>query len=424
MTGGVPRRARARAVGVRALGAASLGGVAACAGRARPAPAAPPAGALTWVGTWAAAPQLTEPRNLPPAPGLAGSTLRQIVHVSLGGSRLRLRLSNAFGDGPLTITAAHVARSRGGGAIATGSDRALTFAGRPGITIPAGGAAVSDAVAYDVAPVTDLALSVHVADAPAAVTGHPGSRTTSYLQAGDVVAADSLPAAARVEHWYLVSGVDVARPGGAAVVVLGNSIADGRGSGTDRQNRWPDDLARRLQGDSRTAPVAVLNQGIGGNCVLRACLGPAAVDRFDRDVLAQAGARWLVVSEGVNDIGGARTAGASDSVAAALVAAYRRMIARAHDRGFRVYGATVLPFGGAAYDTPDHERARQTVNAWIRTGRAFDAVIDFDAAMRDPARPERLRPEVDGGDHLHPNEAGYRVMADAIDLALFTPQAP
>jgi lysophospholipase L1-like esterase len=376
-------------------------------------------GDVAWVGTWSAAPQLTEPRNMPPAPGLRGSTLRQVVHVSLGGPSLRLRLSNEFGDGPVTVSAAHLAESRGGGAIVPASDRALTFAGQRTVTIPRGGVAVSDPLAFALAPVSDVAVTMHLADVPGGVTGHPGSRTTSYLQAGDHRSAESMASASRTEHWYLIAGLDVARPRGAAVVVLGNSIADGRGSGTDRQNRWPDNLARRLQQEARTTDVAVLNAGIGGNCVLRECIGPAGVERLERDVLGQPGVRWLIVSEGVNDIGGARTADASAAVARDLVAAYGRMIERAHARGLRVYGATILPFGGSSYDTPEHEAARQTVNAWIRTGGAFDAVVDLDAAMRDPGQPTRLRADVDGGDHLHPNELGYRVMADAIDLGLF-----
>jgi len=218
----------------------------------------------------------------------------------------------------------------------------------------------------------------------------------------------------------VLSGIDVvAERGAAAVVALGNSITDGRGSGTDRNDRWPDDLARRLQTDRRTARVAVLNAGIGGNCVRQCGLGPPAVERLERDVLAQPGARWLVVLAGVNDIGTA-SAEASAGTADSLIAAYRQIIERAHARGLRAYGATLLPFGGSFYDTPEHERARQLVNRWIRAAGAWDAVIDFDAVMRDPAAPTRLRAEVDGGDHLHPNETGYRAMAGAIDLTLFT----
>jgi lysophospholipase L1-like esterase len=203
------------------------------------------------------------------------------------------------------------------------------------------------------------------------------------------------------------------------VVALGNSITDGRGSGTDRQNRWPDELARRLQSEPATRHVAVLNAGIGGNCVLRGCLGPSALARLDRDVLRAPGARWLIVLEGVNDIGQAKDAAQADTIARGLIAAYREIVDRAHARGIAVYGATILPFGGSFYDTPFREGARRLVNEWIRGSGNFDAVIDFDAALRDPAQPARLASAADGGDHLHPNEAGYRMMAAAVDLALF-----
>ena len=205
----------------------------------------------------------------------------------------------------------------------------------------------------------------------------------------------------------------------SSVVILGNSIADGRGSVTDRNNRWPDNLARRLQANPRTSWVGVLNAGIGGNAVIRGGLGPPALERLARDVLQQRGARWLIVSHGVNDIGGARGADAAQAVAGALIQAYQQIIARSRAAGLRVYGATILPFGGSQYDDAHREAARQRVNEWIRSGAAFDAVIDFDAAMRNPSAPARLRPELDSGDHLHPNAAGYVVMAGAIDLRLF-----
>ncbi len=374
-----------------------------------------------WVATWEAAPQLTEERNLPPAPGLSGNTLRQIVHVSLGGERLRLTFSNAFGDGPLAIDDARIAASAGGGATRPGTDVGLAFAGKRSVTLAAGAAVVSDPIKFPVSALSDVAVTIHFGAVPHGITGHPGSRTTSYLQTGDWVADTTPPSAVRVEHWYVLSGIEVIpeHSDAAAVVVLGNSIADGRGSGTDRQDRWPDNLARRLQADPRTNRVAVLNAGIGGNCVLRFCLGPSGLDRLHRDVLDQAGVHWLVVSEGVNDIGGTRSPDASGAVADSLIVAYKRIIDAAHARGLRAYGATILPFGGSFYDSPAHEKARQTVNAWIRDSGAFDAVIDLDLAMRDPAQPSRLRGEVDSGDHLHPNEVGYHRMADAIDLTLF-----
>jgi lysophospholipase L1-like esterase len=377
-----------------------------------------------WVGTWAASPQRTEEANLPPAPGFADATLRQIAHVSIGGKRLRVRFSNAFGKTALTLRSAHAGRAAGGSAIRTQTDEALTFHGRPSVTIPEGALIVSDPLDFDLPPSSDLAVSVHLTGAPADVTGHPGSRTTSYLQAGDEVSAAELPTAARVDHWYFLDGIDVwADRSVAAVAVLGDSITDGRGSTTNGNDRWPDDLARRLQSAKGMAPVAVVNHGIGGNRLLRDGLGPNTLARLDRDVLAQPGVRWLIVLEGINDIGtrvAAKAENESAATAEDIIAAYDQIVARAHARGIRVYGATILPFeGAAAYFTPDGEADRQAVNAWIRTSGRFDAVIDFDLATRDPDRPSRLSPSVDGGDHLHPSAAGYRIMADAVDLDLF-----
>jgi lysophospholipase L1-like esterase len=383
-----------------------------------------------WVGTWGTAPQLVEPANMPPAPGLAGNTLRQVMRVSIGtaapdlrgaAGRVRVRLSNAFGDAPLVINAARLARSVGGSAIDTTSVVALRFAGQSAVTIPAGGAVISDAFDFTLAPRTNVALTMHFGAVPSALTGHPGSRTTSYLQPGNAVDAAALPAAIETVHWYVMTGIDVVSDGAAALVVIGNSITDGRGSTTDRQNRWPDELANRLHAQRGTAHIAVLNQGIGGNCVVFSCLGPAALQRFERDVLGQAGARWLIILEGVNDIGRIRTAQDRESVVQQLVAAYQKLIAQARARGMRVYGATIMPFGGSNYDRPESEAARQTINAWIRTSGSFDAVIDTDAALRDPAQPTRLLPAADTGDHLHPNELGHRMIAEAVNLRLFGP---
>ena len=389
----------------------------ACTPRARPA--AEPA--EHWLATWAPSQQLVEQRNMPPAP-LAGATLRQVFRVTVGGSRLRFTFSNLFGDGPLAIGAARIARSLGAGssAIDPAGQRALTFGGADSVTLAPGGFIVSDPVDFAVGPMTSLAVTLRLGSVPAALTGHPGSRTTSYIAAGDHVSEPELPGAATTEHWYVAARLDVVAAG-AAVAALGNSITDGRGSGTNKDDRWTDDLARRLLADPRTAHLAVINEGLGGNCVLRACLGPPAMERLDRDVLEPAGVRWAIVLEGVNDIGGSRSPAAADSVAEGLIAAYQRIIAAAHARGLKVYGATITPFGGAGYDRPGHEEARAKVNAWIRTSRAFDAVIDFDAAVRDPSDPRRLQPAFDTGDHLHPNEAGYQAMAGAIDLGLFTP---
>ena len=380
-----------------------------------------------WVGTWMAAQQLVEPGNLPPAPGFSDTTLRQVVHVSIGGRTLRVRFSNEFGRAPLTVVSARIARSAGGSAIDSASDRALTFNGRSAAVIPEGAALVSDSLEFEVSPLSNLAVTVYVRGAPPDVTGHPGSRTTSYLQAGNAASAPALPDAVPVDHWYFLSGVEVRAPRTAgAVVILGDSITDGRGSTTNGNDRWPDVLARRLQASPATAQVAVLNAGLGGNRLLRDGLGPNALARLDRDVLAQAGVRWLIVLEGINDIGtaaGALAKGEPAATADDIIGAFAQIIERARAHDIRVYGGTIMPFEGftyAGYFTPEGEADRQRVNAWIRTSGRFDAVIDFDAATRDPAQPSRLSPAVDGGDHLHPSAAGYRIMGESIDLKLFT----
>jgi lysophospholipase L1-like esterase len=382
------------------------------AGRAEPADVGP-----HWVGTWGTAPQLMEPRNLPP-PGLTSNTLRQVVHISIGGKKVRVHFSNAFGNGPLALAAVRAAVSVGGSAIKTETEKALTFSGQPSVTIPAGETIFSDALDFDLAPLSDVAVTIYFHEMPRDVTGHPGSRTTSFLEAGDAVSAAELPAAARTPHWYGLTGIDVlAENPAAAIVTLGDSITDGRGSETDKNNRWPDDFANQLQTHAGTQTLAVLNEGIGGNCVLRGGLGPTAAARFDRDVLGQASVRWLIVLEGVNDIGGSR--GTNSTVADDLIAAYQKFIDQAHAKNIRVFGGTITPFGNSFYDSPSHETARQTVNAWIRNGGKFDAVIDFDAAVRDPQNPSKLLPAADSGDHLHPNVNGYQMMADCVDLKLF-----
>lgn len=351
---------------------------------------------------------------MPPGPGLSNTTLRQIVHVSLGGAQLRVRLSNAFGKQPLLITSIHVAMSLGGSEIKADSDKAVLFHGSPSVTIPSGALMVSDPVAFPLAALSNLAITMHVVTGAADITAHPGSREISYLASGDMVSAPQMTSAAQAVHWYFINGIDVSdsRPS-ASLVVLGDSITDGRGSTTDGNNRWPDDLARRLQAGKKTSNIGVLNEGIGGNRLLLDGLGPNALARLDRDVLAQTGVRWLMVLEGINDIG--TQADTADD----MIAAYEQIIMRAHAHGLRVYGMTILPYEGAAYFRPSGEAERRKVNAWIRSSGKFDAVVDMDAIMRDPRQPAHLAAAVDSGDHLHPSAAGYRKMADSIDLGLF-----
>ncbi len=382
-----------------------------------------------WVHTWTAMPQLTEPHNMPPPPFtdgelvMADATLRQTVRVTAGGRRMRLRFSNAFGGAVLPLTSVTVALPAGGGAgvsaIEPGTARRVTFNGRSYVDVRIGALAVSDPLDFVLVPGTNLTVTVHLArgQASSRITSHPGSRTTSHLLAGDHVSSADLPGATPTDHWYFLSGVEVLRSRTSGVVVIGDSLTDGRGSTTNGNDRWPDQLFDRL----RHHDVAVLNQAAGGNRVLDDGLGPSVLARLDRDLLAQSGVRWLILFEGVNDIGtAAPTAAAQQTVAEDLIAAYQQIADRAHARDIEVYGATLLPFGGSNYDDPDgfRESARQVVNRWIRTSRRFDAVLDFDAAVRDPAAPRRLLPVADVGDHLHLTPAGYRMLAQAVPLKL------
>jgi len=386
---------------------------------------ASPALAGGWVGSWATSQQIPEPRNALAPEALNDATLRQIVHLSLGGKSLRVHLSNAFGTEPLHIDAAHVAKplSPAGAAIDPKSDWALTFQGRDDVTIPAGAEYISDPVAFTAAPDSDLAITLHFETAPAQQTSHPGSRATSYLAHGAQVSAADLPDAVKIDHWFNIAGVDVpAAEQTVAVVALGDSITDGRGSTTNGNDRWTDDLARRLKGR-----IGVLNHGIGGGRVLRDGLGPNALARFDRDVLAQPGVRYLIVFEGINDIGtfdpdATLPQAAHDGLVRELTSAFAQMVLRAHAAGIKVYGATITPFVdcGPYHPGPASEADRVAVNAWIRAPGHFDTVIDFDRTVRDPARPDHLAAAYDSGDHLHPSAEGYRVMAAAIPLTLFS----
>lgn len=399
-------------------------------------PRPPAAQEMRWVNTWTSMPQLTEDSNMPPDPFtqenlvMADATLRQTVRVTTGGDRVRLRFSNAYGGAALPLTAVSVALPLDGqagvSAIEPGSARPVTFSGRTGTVIPVGAQAVSDPLDLAVAPGTNLTVTAYLAEGQAsnAITSHPGSRTTSYLLAGDHVEATELAGATPVDHWYFLSGVEAWSPGvTAAAAFVGDSLTDGRGSTTNGNDRWPDQLFDRLQAGGTATDVALLNQAAGGNRVLADGLGPNVLARLDRDVLAQSGVSWLVLFEGVNDIGTApATRAAQDQVAADLIAAYDQIVTRAHAQDILVYGATITPFGdNESYDDPDgfRESARQTVNEWIRTGGRFDAVIDFDAVTRDPDQPERLLPDLHDGDWLHLNPRGYGVLADAVPAELF-----
>ena len=384
-----------------------------------------------WVGSWAASQQLVEPHNSISAEDRTDVTLRQIVHLTIGGAKLRLHLSNRYGSLPLHIASVHIARpvSADSSTISPASDQALAFSGRSDVTIPAGADYLSDPVGYSVAPLSDLAITIHLETVPTDQTGHPGSRATSYLVHGDQVVAVELSNATQIEHWYFIAGIDVLAPSSAAsAVALGDSITDGHGATTNGNDRWPDLLARRLQAIPQTRTIAVLNHGIGGNRLLLNGLGPSALARFNDDVIAQAGVRWLIVLEGINDIGmlgrtGEATPAEHEQLVNEIIGAYQQIIERAHTHGIIVAGGTLLPFMGSDFyhPGPAGEADRQLVNKWIRTSGHFDAVIDFDQVMRDPANLDHLLPKFDSGDHLHPSPAGYAAMADAVSLAFFMP---
>ena len=382
-----------------------------------------------WVASWGASQQIPEPQNAVAADDLRDATVRQVFHLSLGGPVLRVHLSNAFGTEALHFTSVHIARpvSPSSSAIDPATDRALTFAGSSDVTVPPGTEFISDPLDYPVAALSNLAVTFHLDSPPATQTGHPGSRATSYLVHGDFVGAPNLLDAKNVDHWYQVSGIDVLAPaGGASIVVLGDSITDGHGATTNGNDRWTDILAQRLQASANKRSIGVSNQGIGGNHLLTDGLGPNALARFDRDVLAPAGVRWVILFEGVNDLGGLTRDGEvtteQHSVRVKhIISAYEQIVQRAHAHGLRVFGATITPYVGSDYYHPGplSEADRQAVNAWIRAVGHFDAVIDFDSVVRDPQHLDRLLPAFDCGDHLHPSPAGYRAMGEAVQLNLF-----
>ena len=371
-----------------------------------------------WVGTWGTAPQLVERHNNPPAPGLASNSLREIVQVSIGGKKVRLKLTNEFSQEPTEIKAVELAIAETPG-ISSDIDEtttvSLTFDGKPSVTIPAGGQVVSDAVKFPIAARENVAITIHYGAASATVSGHPGSRTTSFLKAGNTT---DFTGAVRTDHWYNIQTLEVLAPSKAgAVAILGNSITDGRGSTTNQQNRWPDVLSRRLLKNKATSQIGVLNMGIGGNCVLRGGLGPTGEKRYPRDLFGQEGVKWIILFEAVNDLGGSWN---GVETANRVIDVYKRIIDEAHQKGIRVFGATITPFKGNNYYSEDHEKGRSTLNEWIRTTNMLDGVIDFDRAVRNPEDPAALQQQfLFENDWLHLNAVGYETMGNSIDLNLF-----
>tara|TARA_B100001079_G_scaffold69077_1_gene58921 strand:- start:734 stop:2005 length:1272 start_codon:yes stop_codon:yes gene_type:complete len=374
-----------------------------------------------WVGSWSTAPQLVEPRNVPPAPGLTGNTLRQIISPSLGGKSIRLKFSNAFSDLPVEMISVEIAIVTEQPLVKTSTVKTLKFNGSPEVTMPAGEAVFSDALAFEFEARDRLAITIKFGKTAEKITGHPGSRTTSYLVEGNEnIKENAFENAITTDHWYIINTLDVmAGKEASAVAILGNSITDGRGSGTNKQNRWPDILAERLIQHSRTKNIGVLNMGIGGNAVLRGGLGPTGLNRFDRDILNQSSIKYLIILEGVNDLGATPDSTAAFKVANKLIEAYKTMIKKAHAQNIKVYGGTITPIQKSFYYKDFREQARQKVNNWIRNSSAFDAVIDFAKVLESPEEPNVIAKNLQSGDYLHPNEKGYEVMGEAVDLSLF-----
>ena len=372
-----------------------------------------------WVATWGASPVAPLPANTT-NPGFTNQTVRLIVHTSIGGSEVRVKLSNAFGADSLTIGAAHIALHSKDAEIAPGSDRVLTFSGSGSTTIPPGALVVSDSARLSVPALSDLAVSLYLPGPTGQATWHPVARATNYVSPpGDFAGEAQMPVDHSVASWFYLTDVEMKSPKETqAIVSFGDSITDGTASTADANHRWPNFLAQRLA--AARLKFTVVDEGIAGNRILHDLAGPNALARFDRDVLAQAGAGYVTVMLGINDIGRSGTGQPPQPVSAEeIIAGHRQMIARAHDLGLKIIGCTLTPFEGAAYFKPEGEVKRESVNQFIRTGGAYDGVIDFDAAVRDPGHPSRILAMYDSGDHLHPNDAGYQAMANAIDLSLF-----
>lgn len=372
-----------------------------------------------WVATWATAEQVVEPHNCPPAPGLEDNSIRQIVQTSISGKEVRVKFSNEFSQGPVTINAAEIAQAATAGSssdIIEGTEVSLTFGGNKSVTIEPGKLVTSDPVKFPMSERQNVAITMHMGQASStSVTGHPGSRTDSYIAEGQT---SDFTGAVKTAHWYIINAIEIkAEKNARAIVVLGNSITDGRGSTTNEQNRWTDNLSRRLLANKKTRRVSVLNMGLGGNCVLQGGLGLTGKSRYKRDLFQQEGVKYIILFEGVNDLGGR-----GDAIAKAnqIIEVYKQIIDEAHELGILVYGAPVMQFKGNNYYSENHEAGRQQLNEWIRTSGCFDGVIDFDAAMGNPDDPAQLNPKyLFENDYLHPNAEGYVQMGNCIDLKLF-----
>ncbi|KAK9857396.1 Lipase [Penicillium brevicompactum] len=395
-----------------------------------------------WVNIWTTMPQLVEPANLPPAPFngsdsvFRNATIRQTLQVSLRADKIRIRLSNVFGTNELAITKVTVSIPAtpevGVSAAQDGSMRTLSFDGSENIAIPIGALAVSDPINLSIKAGSPLMISIYLEDGQSgfSITGHPGSRTTSYLAFGNWVDAQNItdPSVQSTDHWYFISGVEALLPTHfKSFAIIGDSITDGRGSTTNANNRWPDLLLARMQKHNSTSNIAILNQAAGGNRILQDGLGPSVVSRLDRDVLAQSGIEVAMIFEGVNDIGVADADTTSQAeIERRLISAYKQIATRVHALGIPFFGATITPFGSSAtsdylqpYSGFFRERTRQNVNAFIRESGVYDAVLDFDRVLRDPQAPDQLLEQYDSGDHLHPNVAGYQALADCFPLEVF-----
>jgi lysophospholipase L1-like esterase len=372
-----------------------------------------------WSAAWAAAPDS-------PGPALPAQTIRQVVRTSVAGSSVRIRLSNLFGTAPLAVGPVHLAVHAGGSRVEPGSDRLLRFAGRPAVTIAPGGSVLSDPVDMPVGALQDLAVSLYLPAGAEVATLHGAGMQTAWLStAGDATAAAGIEGAHTDDSRYFLTDVEVLAAEPRALVVVGDSITDGIGSGNDRNARWTDALAARLQRTPDLATVAVVNAGIAGNLMLKDAsepfVGPGTLSRFERDALDKPGVRWVLLHQGINDLAAATLLNrpANQVSADQVIAGMKTLAARARARGLKIWAGTLLPFEGTKrFYSGEAEAQRQAVNAWIRSSGAFDAVVDFDQALRDPAHPGRLLPAFDSGDHLHPNAAGYQAMAGLVDLSL------